>query len=60
MLISVIKHKFITQLMNLYVMLRYAKAEPACVWEAGLIKICRHSLASHFLMRNNFENVKCI
>ena len=41
-------------------MLRYATAEPACVWEAGLIKIRRHSLASQVLMRNNFEKVKCI
>ena len=41
-------------------MLRYATAEPACVLEAGLIKIRRHSLASQVLMRNNFENVKCI
>ena len=41
-------------------MLRYATAERACVLEAGLIKLRRHSLASHFLMRNNFENVKCI
>ena len=55
MLISVIKQVHNTT--RLQVMLRYAMDEPACVWEAGLRKIRRHSLESHFLMRNNFENV---
>ena len=59
MLISAIKQK-VHNTTSLQVMLRYATPEPACVWEAGLIKIRRHSLASNFLMKNNFENVNCI